>query len=99
LLALVNGEACRLLDDPVLLRELSRLERRAGSGGRDTIGHPPRGHDDVAAAAAFALTRVQRQAQVGELELVVAGGGATHGDPLFDEIYRRELAELEAEAH
>jgi hypothetical protein len=55
LLGLVNSGRVRLLDDPALLGELRRLERRAGGGGREHVGHPPRGHDDLAAAAASAL--------------------------------------------
>jgi hypothetical protein len=54
LLALINSQRVMLLDDPVLLGELRRLERRAGRGS-DVVGHPQRGHDDVAAAAAGAL--------------------------------------------
>lgn len=69
LLAAVNADRVRLLDEPILLRELSRLERRAGTGGRDYVGHPPRGHDDVAAAAAFALVRAHRSAQSVPLEI------------------------------
>src|SRR5206468_5183755 len=54
-LALINCGGVTLLDDPALLTELRRLERRPGTGGREQVGHPPRGHDDIAAAAAFAL--------------------------------------------
>ena len=45
----------RLLDDRALLTELRQLERRTGRQGRDTIDHPPRGHDDRANAACGAL--------------------------------------------
>lgn len=55
LLGLINSQRVRLLDDSVLLAQLRRLERRASGGGRDHVGHPPRAHDDVAAAAAQAL--------------------------------------------
>jgi hypothetical protein len=55
LLALVNSDRVRLLDDDVLLAQLRGLERRTRAGGRDSVGHRPRGHDDVAAAAAGAL--------------------------------------------
>jgi hypothetical protein len=54
LLALVNSLGVTLLDDPVLLRELGRLERRPTSG-RDAVAHPRNGHDDLAAAAANAV--------------------------------------------
>ena len=55
LLAMVNSQRVKLLDHPVLIRELQRLERRTGSSGRDHVSHPVHGHDDVAAAAAGAL--------------------------------------------
>jgi hypothetical protein len=54
LLAAVNSQRVRLLDVPPLLSELRQLERRAGNG-RDHVSHPPRGHDDCAAACAGAL--------------------------------------------
>jgi len=60
LLALINSRRVKLLDDSRLLGELRRLERRAGSGGRDRVGHPPRGNDDVAAAAASALVAASK---------------------------------------
>jgi hypothetical protein len=55
LLALVNSGRVVLLDDPTLVAQLRGLERRTRSGGRDAVGHRPRGHDDVAAACAGAL--------------------------------------------
>jgi hypothetical protein len=68
LLALVNSRRVELLDEPALLNELRRLERRPGAGGRDQISHPPQGHDDLAAAAAQALiaasTRARKRAGV-----------------------------------
>ena len=54
LLALVNSLGVSLLDDPILLRELSRLERRP-TAGREQVSHPRGGHDDLAAAAANAV--------------------------------------------
>jgi hypothetical protein len=54
LLALINSRRVRVLDNPILLSELRRLERRPGPG-RDTVSHPPSGHDDLAAATAAAL--------------------------------------------
>jgi hypothetical protein len=55
LMSLINCGGVTLLDDPALLTELRRLERRPGAGGREVVSHPPHGHDDVAAAAAGAL--------------------------------------------
>jgi hypothetical protein len=55
LIPVVNTRRCRLLDDPTLRLQLSRLIRRARRGGKDQIDHPPGGHDDVAVVAAGAL--------------------------------------------
>ena len=44
-----------MLDLSVLCTELGNLERRVARGGRDSIDHPPGGHDDVANAAVGAL--------------------------------------------
>lgn len=61
LMARMNSGAVMLPPDPVLKRQLSNLERRAHRGGRDSIDHPPGGHDDranaVAGAVAFAMVR------------------------------------------
>jgi hypothetical protein len=54
-LPLVNATRVELLDDKRLLTQLASLERRVGRGGRDSIDHPPGGHDDVVNAAAGAL--------------------------------------------
>lgn len=44
-----------LPNDQNLLTELRQLERRTRSGGKDTVDHPPRGHDDAANAACGAI--------------------------------------------
>ena len=55
MLPLINSESVELLDLPKLLAQLQGLERRVGRGGRDSIDHGPRGHDDMVNAAAGAL--------------------------------------------
>jgi hypothetical protein len=52
LLPLLNSCRISLLDHPKLISQLTSLERRSGRGGRDTIDHPPNGHDDLANAVA-----------------------------------------------
>lgn len=54
-LPLLSSGSCDLLDDPRLISQAAALERRTSRGGRDTIDHPPKGHDDVVNAAAGAL--------------------------------------------
>jgi hypothetical protein len=47
-LALINSGRIELLDHQRLITQLTSLERRTVRGGRDSIDHPPGGHDDVA---------------------------------------------------
>ena len=56
LLPVINSRRVALLDNPRLLSQLTALERRTSRAGRDSIDHPPGGHDDLANAAAGALT-------------------------------------------
>ncbi|MEO5896885.1 MAG: hypothetical protein ABIS06_14405 [Vicinamibacterales bacterium] len=71
LLPIINSSGCELLDHPRLLTQLANLERRTARGGKDSIDHPPGGHDDVIDAAAGAL--------------VLAGAGSASRDPrMFD---------------
>jgi hypothetical protein len=48
---LAQGRA-ELLDNKILFNELRSLERRTGRSGKDSVDHPPRGHDDAANALA-----------------------------------------------
>jgi hypothetical protein len=52
LLAMLNSARVELLDHAKLLSQLCSLERRTARGGRDSIDHPPGGHDDLANAVA-----------------------------------------------
>ncbi len=54
---LCSGEI-ELLDDPVMVDQISNLERRTRSGGKDIIDHPPGGHDDVANVVAGVAVEV-----------------------------------------
>ena len=61
---LLSGRA-RLLDDPVLQRELTGLERRAHANGRESVSHAAAAsaHDDVAAAVCGALVAAAASAR------------------------------------
>lgn len=59
-LPLVMSGTCELLDHARLLKQLGGLERRTARGGKDSIDHAPRLHDDVANAAAGALVLVSQ---------------------------------------
>jgi hypothetical protein len=54
-LPLINTGKLALLDVTRLVNQLCALERRTARGGRDSIDHPPKGHDDVCNAAMGAL--------------------------------------------
>jgi hypothetical protein len=60
LMPLMNSGEVALLDLPRLSAQLCALERRTARGGRDSVDHPPGGHDDVANAAAGALVKAAR---------------------------------------
>lgn len=46
-LPLINSGRIELLDHPKSISQLCALERRCVRGGRDTVDHPPGGHDDL----------------------------------------------------
>jgi hypothetical protein len=52
LLPRICSREIELLDNERLTTQLSGLERRTRSGGRDIVDHPPNGHDDLANAVA-----------------------------------------------
>ena len=56
LLPMLNSGKVELLDNKRLRSQLVGLERRTSRGGKDSIDHQPRGHDDVVNAVAGALT-------------------------------------------
>lgn len=53
--------AVSLLDEPKLIRELHQLERRTGRSGKDSVDHPPAGHDDHANAVCGCFVAVSSQ--------------------------------------
>jgi hypothetical protein len=62
MLSLINSRQVELPDIPRLVTQLSCLQRRVGSGGRETVDHAPRAgaHDDLANCAAGAAVLVHR---------------------------------------
>jgi hypothetical protein len=66
LLPLINSRKIELLDHPRLLSQLGLLERRVARSGKDSIDHPPGGHDDVANACAGVLVAVAGQPDIVE---------------------------------
>ncbi len=68
-LPLLNSGRVELLDHSRLQAQLLSLERRTARGGRgrDSIDHPPNGHDDLANAVAGALVAAGGQGEPGLL--------------------------------
>jgi len=54
-LPLLNAGRLVLLDNDRLKTQLANLERRTARGGRDSVDHPPRQHDDVVNSALACL--------------------------------------------
>lgn len=66
-LPLFTRAEVELPDHRVLLTELAQLERRTARGGRDSVDHPPRCHDDMANAACGALLAASKAAKAPSL--------------------------------
>ena len=60
LLPIVNSGRVELLDHGALIAQLCNLERRTSRGGKDSIDHPPSGHDDLINVAAGAILLASR---------------------------------------
>ena len=48
MLPLLSSQMIELLDQPRLIGQIASLERRMARAGKDSIDHPPNGHDDCA---------------------------------------------------
>ena len=64
-LPMINSQSVELLDHPRSLRQLAALERRTSLSGRSVVGHPPRGHDDLANVIAGACVGLKLVRQSG----------------------------------
>lgn len=62
-LPLLNSGRVELLDNARMASQFCQLERRTSRSGRDSIDHPPGGHDDVANAVAGAILLAQAGAK------------------------------------
>jgi len=68
LLHKMTANEIELLDDETTVNQISSLERRTRSGGKDSIDHPPGGHDDLAnAIAGCAVVSVKKTIRIGGL--------------------------------
>ena len=73
-LPLVNSRRIDLLDHPRLVAQLCALERRTARGGRDTVDHPPGGHDDVSNVVAGLISLFTSNSRYDISGLWVDGG-------------------------
>ena len=64
-LPIINSQRVELLDHQRSLRQLAALERRTSLSGRAVVGHPPRGHDDLANVIAGACVSLKMVRQSG----------------------------------
>jgi hypothetical protein len=61
MLPILNSGRIDLLDVPGVVDQVANLERRVARGGRESIDHPPHGHDDVANVVAGLIGLVIRR--------------------------------------
>lgn len=61
LLPAINSERVEIPPDDKLIRQLAELERRTSRAGRDSIDHPPHGHDDRANVVAGVIGHALQQ--------------------------------------
>jgi hypothetical protein len=62
-LPLFTRGTCSLPEHRTLATQLALLERRRARGGKDTVDHPPRAHDDYANAVCGAMVQVASEGQ------------------------------------
>ena len=68
LLPAICSGGIELLDEEITINQLSSLERRTRSGGKDRIDHPQGGHDDLAnVVAGVSFIASKRKIKVGGL--------------------------------
>jgi hypothetical protein len=80
-LPLLNAGRVELLDEPKLTAQLVALERRTSRAGKDTVGHPPLGHDDSAnsACGAMVLAKAKLRARIDFATQTFIGRAYTDG--------------------
>ena len=89
LLASLNSQRVDLLDHPKIISQLCMLERRTSRGGRDSIDHPPGGHDDVANVIAGVAAALTADPGAAYLEFCRRFNGSTDADPDGVEAWQR----------
>jgi hypothetical protein len=94
-LPLMNSSCVELLAVPRLVAQLAGLERRTARGGKDSIDHAPKQHDDLANAAAGACVLAQPQYSNVPYTIPVYGAGYGGGSrPFYTPDQQKLLARL-----
>jgi hypothetical protein len=89
LLASLNSCRVDLLDNSKLISQICALERRTARNGRDSVDHPPGGHDDVANAVAGVAAALTSDRGADYLEFCRRFNGSTDADRDGVEAWRR----------
>lgn len=73
MLAALNSGRVELPPDELMVRQLTMLERQTSRAGRDSIDHPPGGHDDRANAVAGLVANAEQsnKGRVGKLRVFI----------------------------
>ena len=79
LLPALNSGKVELLDHPRLMSQLGSLERRTSRGGRDSIDHAPRSHDDVANVVAGVVGSLLERGSGVSASAIMAINQRAHG--------------------
>jgi hypothetical protein len=95
LLPLLNSGRIHLLDHAKLLNQLCSLERRTARGGRDSIDHPPSGHDDLANCVAGLASILTQQPSIN----YAAWSDTVDSDPHGIESWRRLRQQAYLQSH
>src|ERR1035437_4882057 len=82
-LPLINSRGAALLDNERVISQLCSLERHTTRSGKDSVDHPPGGHDDLINAAAGALVNTPSAARRDRPPGGVAHEGVGKYNPLF----------------
>ena len=81
-LPLLNSRAVALLDHRRMRQQFLALERRTTRGGKDSIDHPPAGHDDISNAVAGACLAAIEHATAVPAHRLQAHAIGTSYDPM-----------------
>jgi hypothetical protein len=81
LLPVINSGKLDLLDHPKAIAQLCALERKTARSGKDSIDHPPNGHDDLANVIAGVVSEVRRVTD-GSMQVSLFGPRILDGRPM-----------------